>query len=245
MNNVSSVENVHLQFCKTLLGVRRQTMNKFVYGETGRTPIYYNLIVRVIKYWFKILKSAEINYVKQVYEVLVEDLHRYPQRRTWAAQVKYILQSYGFNHVWIAQGARDINILKQRIYDNYLQTWNSQNDQSSRNEFYQLFSSFGCKPYLNSINNKTFRCNLARFRMSTHSLAVESGRWHKPNKIPRTDRKCFLCEDIEDEYHFLLVCPLYKDLREQYLKRVYWLRPSMFKCFNLMKTENAIVVRQM
>ena len=81
--------------------------------------------------------------------------------------------------------------------------------------------------------------------MSSHSLAVESGRWHKPNKIPRNERKCFICDDIEDEYHFVLECPLYNDLRKKYVKNYFRNRPSMFKFLELMKEENINIIRQL
>jgi len=34
--------------------------------------------------------------------------------------------------------------------------------------------------------------------VSAHRLAVEAGRLHKPNKIPFNERKCPLCNTLED-----------------------------------------------
>ena len=58
---------------------------------------------------------------------------------------------------------------------------------------------------------------LSRFRLSSHTLEIEGGRYHG---IPRIERKCRLCslKSAENEYHFLLVCPNYYDLRRKYLK---------------------------
>ena len=50
------VESVHMFASKKLLGVRKQTPNCLIYGETGRFPIAIESQIRVIKYWFKILK---------------------------------------------------------------------------------------------------------------------------------------------------------------------------------------------
>ena len=36
---------------------------------------------------------------------------------------------------------------------------------------------------------------------------------NKPNKIPRNERKCKLCNSLEDEFHFIIECPLYHDYR--------------------------------
>ena len=47
--------------------------------------------------------------------------------------------------------------------------------------------------------------------MSSHTLAIlETGRHAKP-KIATEERKCRYCnlDDVEDEKHFLLKCPLY------------------------------------
>ena len=53
----------------------------------------------------------------------------------------------------------------------------------------------------------------------------------------RVCKKCILNE-LEDEFHFILVCPLYKDLRSLYIKRYYYNRPSMFKLVQLLSIKN-------
>ena len=56
--------------------------------------------------------------------------------------------------------------------------------------------------------------------MSSYRLKVETGRWQKPIAIPFNERKCTLYLKLEDEFHFLLYCPLYKDLRKKYVKKI-------------------------
>ena len=61
-----------------------------------------------------------------------------------------------------------------------------------------------------------FKSALLRFRCGNHRLEVEVGRW---NKIDRLNRICKYCDKVnnnkfvEDELHFLLKCPLYRELR--------------------------------
>ena len=49
----SSIETVHLQFCKKILGVKQSTQNDFVYGELGRIDFQARRYITIIKYWFK------------------------------------------------------------------------------------------------------------------------------------------------------------------------------------------------
>ena len=85
------------------------------------------------------------------------------------------------------------------------------------------------------VTNLKYRNILAKIRLNTQS--IELGR-HR--NVPRNVRKCILCDmsDIEDEYHFILVCPSYNLLRQQYIPRYYHVRPSMLKLVELIKNSN-------
>ena len=48
---------------------------------------------------------------------------------------------------------------------------------------------------------------------------------------------------LEDEFHFLLECPLYHELKNPYIKSYYWKRLNMPKFIELIKTENKIEIR--
>ena len=63
--------------------------------------------------------------------------------------------------------------------------------------------------------------------MSSCILKVETGRWHKPEAIPYNERKCTLCSKLGDEFHASLECPLYHDLRNQYIHKYFWKRQNM------------------
>ena len=71
------------------------------------------------------------------------------------------------------------------------------------------------------------------------------GRWHKPNVIPRNERKCHVCSKLEDEFHFLLECPLYSDLRKMYINRYFSSHPNILKFKELLTSENSNVTRKL
>ena len=71
------------------------------------------------------------------------------------------------------------------------------------------------------------------FRSSSHQLMIEKGRHIG---IPREIRFCIHCRyEIECEFHFLLKCPLYNNLRQQFIPNKYWEHPNNHK-FKSVKT---------
>ena len=70
----------------------------------------------------------------------------------------------------------------------------------------------------------------SKFRPSSHDLNIETGRhWH----FESSKRKCSVCDtnDIEDEFHFILTCPLYENIRKVYINMYYYRNPRV--CINL------------
>ena len=68
--------------------------------------------------------------------------------------------------------------------------------------------------FLLLLQNLKHMSTIARFRMSSQTLGIETGRHAKP-KIAKEKRKCKYCnlDNVEDEEHFLLKCPLYSKER--------------------------------
>ena len=64
-------------------------------------------------------------------------------------------------------------------------------------------------------------------------------------KIPLENIKCQNCNTLEDESHFILECHLYQDLRAEYIKRYYWVRPIMPKLTDLLKLENKTTINKL
>ena len=78
---------------------------------------------------------------------------------------------------------------------------------------------------------------MSRFRLGSHHLEIENGRY---NNIQRSERNCKLCTQnlVESEYHFLLCCPLYRELRTKYFKIYHGFPYTKFHSFFLQITLN-------
>ena len=86
------------------------------------------------------------------------------------------------------------------------------------------------------------RKQLAKFRTANHDLMIEKGRHHGIEVANRTCEQCDM-QRVEDEYHFLLKCPKYDDLRQEYLPRYYVNYPNRCKFLNLISTESDIALQ--
>ena len=114
---------------------------------------------------------------------------------------------------------------------------------SSLTLYLEIKCTFDRADYLQVLENRKNRNVIAKLRLSSHKLFVETGR-HR--QIPRQDRTCILCniDDVEDEYHFILICPFYNTIRNTHIPRYFRTRPSMFKFVQLFnETSNQVLVK--
>ena len=79
----------------------------------------------------------------------------------------------------------------------------------------------GLESYLGGLLSRNLCSFFARFRSPSLPLEIENGR-HTGLLVE--ERICKFCETInqgvlEDEYHFLLCCPTYNDIRYVFLKK--------------------------
>ena len=242
MYEAKDVEMLHTKFCRWILQVKKSTNLSGLYGELGRAPLIITRKLCMIKYWIKLLKADDDFVPRKMYVMLKADVdnNRSYSGSNWAFQIKSILDSIGLSYIWIQQSEIEIpfNLIKMKILDIYKQTWYSSINNSNRLLTYARFKhEFECENYLDFITDKRYRVSLSKFRLSSHDLEIERGRYIN---LDRNDRFCRFCNgnNIENEYHFLLICPLYRDLRRKYLKSYYCQWPTLNKFDDLMCKTN-------
>ena len=159
----------------------------------------------------------------------------------WAFNVKQFLCNNGFGNFWTQQNflLNNSNLIRQRIYDNFVQEWHDGiNNSPKLNPLYcKIKNELKLESYLLNIKSKSLRAYITKFRISAHELNIEKGRYVN---IPRENRKCNCCNMnvLENEYHFLLCCPLYYDLRTKYLPRKYCHWANFNKLCNILCSES-------
>ena len=232
-----------------MLGVGQNAYSAAVLGECGRLPLSIQYQKRYIKYWLELLKMSENSLLNTCYKMQVSFDKTY--QKGWVTDLKQLLFSNGFGHVWISQGVGNeelfLKVMVLQMTDIARQTWSNEISASSElstcKEFKTLLNQ---EKYLQVINNYFIHKQLTRFRISNHQLLIEEGR-HRG--IDLVDRRCKFCgmNCVENEIHFLLVCPLYHNLRLKYILIPEHLGfyQSYSNFIKIMSSENEKVIRNL
>jgi len=232
------IESLLHYFCRKQLGVGSKTPIPALLAECGQLPIYITCKVKVIKYWLKIISSPDTSLVKACYEMMYRLSSN--GRINWATKVKNLLYSNGFGFVWEQQSVDNPHLFlkefRTRLEDCFYQNWNTLLEELPKLRLYKQYKlCYVPENYLLCNIPRRFRVDLAKFRVCSSKLEVETGRYLG---VPLEDRKCKLCLDsnfecIEDEFHVLIICPSYSSIREIYLGNV----ATMYDFVNIMSNQ--------
>ncbi len=221
----SEIERIHLKFCKWLLNGHGTTTNLAVLSELGRTPMVLAIIQSVLRYFSRLEGMSSTRVIKQAYDFEKDKkFHLYDIVKHICEYFGIDLESYKFTN-----GASVIKFNKtipEQLRFSYEEEWfislSSDKGKSGMGNKLRTYKSFKrCltyEKYLSTVTNITHRTNLTRLRLSAHDLRIERGRYERENNkmLPENKRICKFCttDSIEDEYHFVMSCPLYARKRQ-------------------------------
>ena len=125
--------------------------------------------------------------------------------------------------------------IKQKLIDVYIQKWISQIKVTSESNCYKIFKThFGQSKYISTMPRSQWK-SLIRFRTRNHKLPVEVGRW---KSVPLNERLCIYCNELGDEFHYLMSCKHFEDERKQCLKSYFYKRPNIIKFEQLLNLQD-------
>ena len=147
--------------------------------------------------------------------------------------IKNILHESDKKQVWSNQEA-PLNISKLlKLIERYKILWKESVFQSPKCLNYRIFKyNFGFEKYLGVLPDD-LALAFFHFRSLNHKFPIEWGRYEV---IARGDRICELCSlhTLDAEYHYVLECSYFDDLRSLYLPRDLFSRPNTVKFENPM-----------
>ena len=220
----SPLEKLNVHMCKYALGVGKKTTNMAVYGELGRYPLYIDTVMAIVKYWLRLSKESETDTLLK--DALQDNYVMFQNKKDcWLNCIYMILKEcnlLSFFHNPLAMTKRHLNDLKKFLQSKFVKYWGLELQKSDKLRTYREFKSiFMFEKYLKHVSNPSDRSNLARFRTSSHKLRIEYGRYTVP-KTPIAERLCTQCSlnAVEDECHFLMICPKYVAQRARITKHL-------------------------
>ena len=77
--------------------------------------------------------------------------------------------------------------------------------------------------------------NIIKFRLGSHFLPIETGRW---NRTPRNERLCSTCGVLGDENHVIYSCSQISRedmVLDDFIDKI-WYQPEVFRLFERIKT---------
>ncbi|XP_056588353.1 uncharacterized protein LOC130408891 [Triplophysa dalaica] len=217
------IEILHLDFCKRILKVQRKTPNNGCRAELGQYPLLLNIQKRAVIFWkhlktsdpntyhYKALKHQELSVGKSPLLQLVLRLTVITH-----TEISQLQDTHTLTHI--------INTEKEK----YTTYWTNTTKNQHKLECYSALNrEYTIASYLNTVSDVRLRKTLTRYRLSEHSLAIETGR-RRQTWISREDRLCSHCmmRVMETELHFLTECPKYKDIREHYYPKINHIFPQ-------------------
>ena len=196
-------EKLHVNFLKYVLGVHKKATNSAVMGELGRYPIYIDVLCNSVKYFERLNSDHVSTLLKNAFKES-NNLHSI-SKKSWASSTYFLLEYLNLP-ISCLQSSKLEKIVKQKLVEKYKQDWsttisNCRSNNVGKLRTYALFKNRLCRePYLNVIKDKNIRKCFSNFRISSHKLEIEIGRYKKVDLNLRT---CKLCKSgsIEDEKH--------------------------------------------
>ena len=183
-------------------------------------------------------------------------------KQCWLTKVQAIFEGAGFASAFTYNGCDKelTNLIMLRYRDQYIQSWYQKLHRTTSRRgsggnmlrTYQLLKSkFEQEPYLSIVANVKHRVALTRLRLSCHRLEIEVIRYHKPTPTPVPLRLCRRCQMVEDEIHFICVCPRFSTLRQELFAMVHayyppfqWLSTTD-KFIYLLTSTNVHILREL
>ena len=102
----------------------------------------------------------------------------------------------------------------------YVSYWNQTLQQSQKLSFYcTIKDQYSPSSYLVLTRKNPSLKALVRFRISSHQLRTETGRYEK---IPRDERICYFCtrNDFHLQFCYLLDCKAYSQIRDTFFSKL-------------------------
>ena len=207
----SHCNNVQNRAMRYYLGVHRFAPIASLQGDFGWLRPRLRRYKIMLNYWNRLIKMNDSRLTKYMYEYDYQLC-----KNNWCSELKDIFTQLDMNTFYEHKLVCDITLVKRKLFAWMKADWQNDVQNKPKLRTYRLFKAdIDIESYIKYHMSKRKRSLLAQFRFGILPLRIETGRY---TNTPVDERICILCKTInnactEDEYHFLMECPLYADCR--------------------------------
>ena len=214
-------ECLQQKFCRLFLSVMKKTSRLAVLGELGQYPTWCKALELSLKYEWSIFSKIRDESILSAAITEMTDMSK-SGIDCWVYRIEKVKSLINLQHIPTflkpATVSKKISSKVKGIFDRFwIDSINKiekngctcPRDHNKLRTYKQFKGSFTCEPYIDLVCNRNQRSFLSRFRVGSHRLRVETGRWTFP-KIDFEDRTCLYCDSgvIDNELHFITQCKL-------------------------------------
>ena len=221
------LDKLHTNYAKRTLNLSKYASNIAVQGELARFPLLHKAWGLAVKYWLRLCHGTSNVLLNAAFKIACDN------DDPWLQSIRYLLTQNGFGDVFVDPAPVTPKFGKtfvQRLNDQFQQSWKSNMRASSRFMYLnQCKNEYERSTYLSVIKNREVRNIFTRLRVDMNVLAT--CKYRQPSAPD-----CPMCQSgVEDLEHFILFCPTWLHLRNEFLKSVRVFSPSLATASNLEK----------
>ena len=196
-----------------------------VLGECGHYPPSLSCRISLLCYLNRLEHLSNDHLAKRMY-CEMKNMNKFGFN-TWITNAHKMVKFYDVD---ISLNINEFKtVCAAKVKGHFVYNWHSELNNTSKNPIIRTYNTFklafSCESYLKSVKDYRYRNAITRLRTSSHDLAIETGRHHKP-KINVEDRLCRICNVLEDEFHFVTKCKLFCFNRNQLYDKIRSIYPA-------------------
>ncbi len=214
----AKLETVHRQFLKMTAGLSSTANSYIVLAEFGRYPLYCQQWQQALRYLHRL---NDIGHDRLLYSAALEQQSLLSGgKKCWLRSTLAWMSALSPDRpVATLEAAANMSVAGLVAAAKLAYRKAHTESSSSRVRTYEsIRQGYQYEPYLSALRHVQLRKTMTRFRCCDHNLYSESGRKAKCGLVPFHARRCRLCDldAIEDEDHFLTVCPAMQHIRDKF-----------------------------
>ena len=210
------IEQVQRAATRYFLGVHKFAPTEMLQGDVGWLPCFARHKISILRLWNRLVTMPSTRLTSHIF---FWDLGYQNRNTNWSSRVHSIFQEIGCVDIFDNMEPIDLKIVYERLFEIESNNFDIRRYTKPKLRYYNMFKGdMYQEDYLKLNISKYQRSIFAQFRAGILPLQVEIGRYRN---IPLEERLCTLCDacEVEDEFHFLLKCSRYEDLRKSLFEK--------------------------